>query len=263
MAGITQDIVVGAIDVGSPKNIGWAIIDSAGAQAGQDLDEFIELFAKAAENKPSALGFEAPLFIPCRDELSRITAQRSGEKGKPWSAGAGATVTTIGLAVMVYTLRNLRERLGDMSATLDWCEWPRENKLLLFEAFVSGANHAGPDEHWVDALNAARGFFGAMPDLDASNAVAEHNVLSLVGTCLARTGWGEPNFELLSAPCLVIRPDGDNTQSVNEPTESRSIDHNSSMDIDAERKEAWRTNPENIEYEKFIGPLYKDNQGNL
>jgi len=97
------------------------------------------------------------LFIPLRDELPKLTGQREGENGRPWSAGAGATVTTIGLAIVTYTLAQLKTRM-DTPVSLNWNTWPNNNSMLLWEAFVSGANHAAPGEHWRDALNAARGF---------------------------------------------------------------------------------------------------------
>jgi len=59
-----NDIVVGAVDVGAPKNIGWAVLAEGNVETGSDLDDFVELFAKCSAGKPSALGFEAPLFIP-------------------------------------------------------------------------------------------------------------------------------------------------------------------------------------------------------
>ena len=203
-----QDIpthIIGAIDVGAPRNIGWAIIDGEEEIHGNDLDAFIDAFAERTKGKPSALGFECPLFIPLRSELSKLTAQRDGENGRPWSAGAGATVPTIGLAIVSYTLAQLQTRM-DTTFTLDWTAWPEGNAMLLWEAFVSGANHAAPGEHWRDALNAARGFEQALPDLDGCNAVTGDNVLSLVGACALRAGWVN-DAGLVSQPCLVIRPD--------------------------------------------------------
>ena len=135
---------MGAVDVGSPQKMGWAIVDRQSHHSGHNLDEFIDLFSTKIEGRPTALGFEAPLFIPCHQELRSITARRIGEKDRPWSAGAGATVTTIGLAVMAYTLRNLKQRVAPRRATLDWRKWPQRDDLLIFEAFVSGQNHAGP-----------------------------------------------------------------------------------------------------------------------
>jgi len=201
-----QNIVVGAIDVGAPKNIGWAILSGDDVEHGTDLNEFIVKFAKASTGKPSALGFEAPMFIPHGHPMQKLTSQRNGDNGKPWSAGAGATVTTIGLAIVSHVLAGLLEHGCKQRATLDWQKWPNADDLLLFEAFVSGDNHAGPGEHWKDALNAAQGFVAALPDLDAANAVSEANVFSLIGACMMRTEWAETDNNLLSQSCLVIRP---------------------------------------------------------
>jgi len=183
--------VIGVIDVGAPKNIGWAIIGPDGEETGQNLDEFTERFAELSEGRSAALGFEAPLFIPIGRPVAKLTTQRNGDNGKPWSAAAGATVTTIGLAVVSHVLADLRQRLPLKIATLDWTAWPSGDALLLFEAFVSGANHAAPGEHELDAQNAARAFHTAQPDLDAANAISKKHVLSLVGICMARTGWAK------------------------------------------------------------------------
>jgi len=201
-----EQITIGAIDVGAPHNIGWAILFGSEDEHGSDLDEFIVRFSELSEGRPSALGFEAPLFIPHGRPMEKLTAQRNGDNGRPWSAGAGATVTTIGLAIVSHVLTGLREYDPKREAVLDWKRWPNKDDLLLFEAFVSGTNHAGPGEHWKDALNAAEGFALALPNLDAANAVSEANVFSLIGACMMRTGWAETDSDLQSRPCLVIRP---------------------------------------------------------
>ena len=184
----------------------WQADTGCDVEHGNDLDEFIVRFAELSKGRPSALGFEAPLFIPHRRPLQKLTAQRNGDNGRPWSAGAGATVTTIGLAVVSHVLGGLRATGCKQRAVLDWQAWPNDDDLLLFEAFVSGDNHAGPGEHWKDALNAAEGFARALADLTAANAVSEANVFSMVGACMMRTGWAETNIDLLSQSCLVIRP---------------------------------------------------------
>ena len=201
-----EQITIGAIDVGAPHNIGWAILPGGEVEHGTDLDAFIVRFAELSEGKPSALGFEAPMFIPHGRPLNKLTAQRNGDNGRPWSAGAGATVTTIGLAIVSHVLTGLREYGCQRRAVLDWNSWPNNDDLLLFEAFVSGDNHAGPGDHWKDALNAAEGFAAALPNLGAANAISEDEVISLIGACMMRTGWAETGSNLLSEPCLVIRP---------------------------------------------------------
>lgn len=205
LAEFEDDIVVGAIDVGSPKNIGWAVLDGADTEHGSDLSDFVKCFAERSKGRPAALGFEAALFIPHGRPAAKLTSQRNSDNGRPWSAGAGATVTTIGLAIVSHVLGELRRLQPERRAILDWQQWPNNDEVLFFEAFVSGDNHAGPGEHWKDALNAAEGFRQALGNLSAANAVQEPNVLSLVGACMLRSGWSE-DVGLLQQSCLVIRP---------------------------------------------------------
>lgn len=200
------EIVVGVVDVGAPKNIGWAIKFRGQNETGQNLDKFIDRYRELVMFHPGALGLEAPLFVPVNRQLSKITSQRNGEAGRPWSAGAGATVTTIGLAVMSYVFERLRTDLGNSTFTLGWHDWSPEKSILVFEAFVSGAAHAGRGEHHLDALKAAEMFSSAYPDLSSANAVEETVVLSLAGACLLRAGVNVVEQDVLSAPALVIKP---------------------------------------------------------
>ncbi len=78
-----EQITVGAIDVGAPHNIGWAILSGGEVEHGANLDEFIVRFAKLSEGGPSALGFEAPLFIPHGRPLNKLTAQRQRREWSP------------------------------------------------------------------------------------------------------------------------------------------------------------------------------------
>lgn len=96
--------------------------------------------------------------------------------------------------------------MENRSSTLDWRSWPNGESLLVYEAFVSGDNHAGKNEHWKDALTAAEGFKAALPDLTSANTVIADDLLSLAGTYLIHSGWCEPVFYLLNQACLVIRP---------------------------------------------------------
>ncbi len=251
-----DDIVVGAIDVGAPHNIGWAILSDGSVASGDDLDEFIDRFGEIAQGRPAALGFEAPLYIPVRDELGRTTKARRGEGSRPWSAHAGAAVTTIGIAVMAYTFAKLKTHLGHRAVTLDWRNWPKGDAVLVWEAFVSGSNHAGPGEHWVDAMNAAKGFKDALANLDAANAVVEENVFSVAGACLAHSGLVTPSAALLREPCLVIRSEG-TVPAGGDPSESSPIGTAPTKSL----RSAWASNPENLAFDAFIAPHYRRQDG--
>ena len=129
---------------------------------------------------------------------------RNGDGSRPWSAGAGATVTTIGLAIVTYTLAQLRPRLGQVRAMVDWRSPPTEpGDVLFFEAFVSQGAKGG--DHTEDArlaAEAARALIGTIP---ADSAIDEAEVFSTLGAALLRTGWSV-DLGLLSTPCLVVKP---------------------------------------------------------
>lgn len=80
------DIVIGVIDVGSPKSgkLGWAILaPNSDPILGKDLDLFIETMIALGADWPLAIGFEAPLFIPTRSEALKVLTSRKGEGSRP------------------------------------------------------------------------------------------------------------------------------------------------------------------------------------
>jgi hypothetical protein len=128
---------VAVIDIGKPgKNLGWAIDEPH--DEGTDLDECIDKLIASLDEGPVALGFEAPQFVPIRHNPLTLTAGRKGEFGRPFSAGAGATVLVTSLVIVLYVLKRLRERLPHASATFDR-QHPltKPGQLLLFEVFVT------------------------------------------------------------------------------------------------------------------------------
>ena len=202
------DIVIGVIDVGSPKSgkLGWAIlVPNCAPILGRDLDLFIETMTTLGADWPLAIGFEAPLFIPTRSEALKVLTSRKGEGSRPWSAGAGASVTTAALGVVTYTLQGLRRGLSEATATTDINALPtRPGDAFFFEAFVTAA--AKGESHADDALIATRNahdlFAGHRP---YRSAIDETEVFSLLGASLLRTGW-TTDLAVLSAPCLVVKP---------------------------------------------------------
>lgn len=202
-------IAIGVVDVGSPRSgkLGWAILGpNAAPVMGGDLDAFINQMGDLGSEWPLAIGFEAPLFIPTRAAAMDVLSGRRGEGSRPWSAGAGAAVTTAALGVATYTLARLRALLPGGSASTDWAEPPTAaGDALFFEAFVTGA--AKGLDHAHDALiaaEAAKGLFGQVQPY--RSAIDETEVFSLLGAALLRTGWSS-DLGVLSTPCLVVRPD--------------------------------------------------------
>ncbi len=202
------DIAIGVIDVGSPKGgkLGWAILaPNADPVLGKDLDVFIDAMTALGANWPLAIGFEAPLFIPTPAEALNILSARKGEGPRPWSAGAGAAVTTAALAVVTYTLAGLRRGLSLAAASTDFSVLPvRPGDTLFFEAFVTAA--AKGLDHADDASIAAREIKALLGgDRPYRSAIDEPEVFSLLGASLLRTGWST-DLAVLSAPCLVVKP---------------------------------------------------------
>ena len=100
------------IDIGKPgKNLGWAL---SGPQPmdGTDLDACVEAVASAIRSGCVALGFEAPMFTPNRNDAMTLTKARHGEAtrgvSRPFSASAGATVLVMTLVIIPFVLNRLR-----------------------------------------------------------------------------------------------------------------------------------------------------------
>lgn len=145
------------------------------------------------------------MFIPTRSEALKVLTCRKCEGSRPWSAGAGASVTTAALGVATYTLEGLRRGLNEATATTDVNALPTgPGDSVFFEAFVTAA--AKGETHADDALIATREAL----DLFAGHrtyrsAIDETEVFSLLGASLLRTGW-TTDLAVLSAPCLVVKP---------------------------------------------------------
>ncbi len=160
---------VAVIDIGSPEkdNIGWAIVGRK-SDCGTDLDKCVKSLARALEAGPLALGFEAPMFVPMREEPKSLTEARRGEGNRAFSAGPGATALVTSTVVAPYVLRRLREDVRDAAATLDWRDWPGDRagpkQMLLFEAFVTNQNGNKDNRHVEDAKLAAEEIYSKLKE---------------------------------------------------------------------------------------------------
>jgi hypothetical protein len=195
---------VAAIDIGKPSNIGWAIDQPAAT--GTNLDRCVDELASALAAGPVALGFEAPQFVPLRDDPMLLTKARPGEGSRAFSVGAGAAVLVTSLVTVPYVLQRLRERAPAATATFDWRQpLTRPGQLLLWEAFVTDQRKDTPGRHIEDAELAVAGFRRGIADPTAfESSVTVPVCFNLLGAALLRTGWST-DLRLLAAPCLVIR----------------------------------------------------------
>lgn len=196
-------------DIGSVQrnNFGWYADCADGASfQGSSMEGLGDaVVASMDAGRRVALGFEAPMFIPLRDEPALLTRRREGETTVNWIGGPGAAVLATALAQVPWVLRDLRAKLGrPATATLDWQSFTAGQgaELFLWEAFVSGA--AKGADHIDDARIAVRTFRRALPNPGEHDAISEPSVVSLLGAALLRTGWSS-DISLLSQPCIVIK----------------------------------------------------------
>lgn len=133
------------IDIGSPKlgNIGWCLLDTQLEKkyTGSDLDALFPLLPALIKNQGLILGLEAPLFVPIRQDLFLATKGRRGEKGRPWSAGAGAQVLAMNLPIMVYIFSKIHSSSGQIRYCLNEKTFSfSSGEIMIFEALVSGGD---------------------------------------------------------------------------------------------------------------------------
>ena len=147
------------VDVGSLRDtnnvkFGWIASDG---NEGTSIDALaVHLTELQASGISVALGFECPSWIPVPSDSKDIGAQRDGEDGFPWSAGAGAGTLATGLAQISWILRRLANTAPAVSITTSRDVWVAEpnHVWLLWEAFVAGdrkPNYGTANGHIADA----------------------------------------------------------------------------------------------------------------
>lgn len=195
-------------DVGSVKrgNFGWfARLSDGTEQKGSDIHELAEFVAALLiDRKRVAMGFEAPMYVPLRDDVLTLTSKRRGETNANWIGGPGASVLATGLVQVPWFLSSVRDKLRRPGrATLDWADFQSgAAELFLWEAFVSGASKGG--SHIEDAEIAVGAFLRALPNPGSDTEFSDPKVLSLLGVFLLRTGW-RGDVSVLSERCLVVK----------------------------------------------------------
>jgi hypothetical protein len=207
-----SNTVVAAVDVGSLANIGWWRVAGDTAGGGRDLDELVEvLAADLNQNRSVALGFEAPIFVPLPAEASGLCRQRVGDRGRPWSAGAGTGALALGVQQAAYVFAGLARRVAKRpQVSFDPSQLGSvEATLVVWEAFVSGKakNRAAVDPHVDDARVAVNEFSERLAQGVVNSDIDEASVLNLAGAALLASGLCTDLGLLTQASIVVRAPD--------------------------------------------------------
>ena len=206
-----KNIVIACVDIGSPQNgnVGYSIFyDGKPVFPSKDCspdvekraDEFVLRLVQYIENNNKiALGFECPLFVPRRNDFKKLSKQREGENGRPWSAGAGGYALVVGLPMVDWFLRKLTEDCRKLIvATIDSDKFIEDEcaNLFLWEAFsIPNENAVVTDVnesyHDADARYAAKEFIKWLEDKSKVVTIKQvqgEECISLIGTSMLRNG---------------------------------------------------------------------------
>lgn len=195
-------MLVVAIDVGGPEKIGWAASNGRSG-TGHDLDCALHDVADALDGAiPVALGFEAPIWTPRREDLKRITSRRLGAEvtfNRAWSAGAGCGAVGAALGLMPWCFTQIAKHTKKRLVTTSPIAFQERGGLFVWEAFVSG--HAKAATHMDDASLALAAFQAR--DLLAPSDVPDEPAINLAAAALMATGWTIDPWEISGAGHVV------------------------------------------------------------
>ena len=195
-------MLVIAIDVGGPEKIGWAA-SSGQSGVGSDLDSILAEAARALDRGiPVALGFEAPIWTPRREDLKRITSRRLGAEvtfNRAWSAGAKSPTAGAALGLMPWCFTQIAKHTKKRLATTSPIAFRDRGGLFVWEAFVSG--DAKAVTHMDDASLALAAFQAR--DLLAPSDVPDEPAVNLAAAALMATGWTIDPWEISGAGHVI------------------------------------------------------------
>ncbi|WP_438853055.1 hypothetical protein [Brevundimonas nasdae] len=195
-------MLIVAIDVGGPEKIGWAASNGRSGE-GRDLDMILRDVADALnDGTPVAIGFEAPIWTPRREDLKRITSRRLGAEitfNRAWSAGAGCGAMGAALGLMPWCFKQIALGTNKRLATTSRIAFQERGGLFVWEAFVSGAAKAAT--HMDDASLALAAFQAR--GLSEPSDVPDEPAINLAAAALMATGWAIDPWEISGAGHVV------------------------------------------------------------
>lgn len=207
----TDTLQVFCADVGSIARNSFAWARRIPGSAGEELHrpESIEALAASVvdalrDDKPVALGFEAPLFIPVPENPDRLGKARPCDAPSPsWSSSVGASVLATAMAQIPWTLRFIHDQAPDLRLHLQWAPFAESQKgLLLWEAFVSGT--AKGKTHEEDAHRGVQAFCEQLPEPGEPTAAETESPFSVLAAAAIWAGF-DLSREDMRGGCLLVR----------------------------------------------------------
>lgn len=192
------------VDIGSPKqrNLGWWITGPFIEDGGTGPEDMIRALTEALHQGPMVLGFEAPMHVPVKRDIQATIQQRPGEAGRPWSAGAGASVTAMALALVPAILDRVAANVPGATAWQDWSRRPKfPAEILALEAFVTTGVSDG---HAEDAKLAAYAAPSLLDGETVVSALGQEPCMSTLGAAFLHSGMSQ-DIEELRRQCLVVK----------------------------------------------------------
>lgn len=210
MADWTDSLHVFCADIGSiaRNSFAWARrIEDDGVEvhAPEDIGALADEVARLlAADRPVALGFEAPMFVPVPEDPVRLGKARPCDKGAPaWAGNVGASVLATALVQVPWVLRRINERVPGVEVHVGWKGFAGSRRgLLLWEAFVSGA--AKGATHEEDAQAGIEAFCAQLPSVGDAVAHDTERPFSVVAAAALWAGF-EVSKEDLRSPCVLVR----------------------------------------------------------
>jgi hypothetical protein len=209
--------VVACVDIGSPKkgNVGWSLLHGETQSTGRDLPAFIALLEPHIRSgRTIAIGFECPLYVPKRADVTTMTDCRIGEEGLNWCGGPGASVLATGLAQTNWVLARMAELAPNATGTTRWHELQEGRcQFFFWEAFITSRAGAvvpialveGVSLHERDALAGALAFRQVVvTGRQFPSDLQDEGALSLIGMHLLETGLSK-DMSLMSERCAVLK----------------------------------------------------------
>lgn len=211
-----EGLIVYCADVGSISkgNFGWARLDAngGGTHVGGDIEHLVASVAlDLREERPVALGFECPLWVPLPADSKDLGKGRPNEGSPSWSGGPGGSVFATGVVQVSWVLRKLR---GEVPVAAHFLRGtPFAVQAIggyFFGRRLSAGDAKAPrglkTSHTGDAEIGAKAFVDALPNpiWRTQKWKPGGEVFSVAGAALLLTGWSE-DPTLLHEACLVVR----------------------------------------------------------